>query len=1435
MNTSRFNPILAHLIVALSLSATASTFAATGTWSATTGGNWENANTAPWVDGIVADGATFTANITSDILADTTVTLTENRTIGNITFNDTGAAADSRWILAASGGSVLTLDNGGSDAVITKTSVCTISAPLASSGNVSITGGGNLTISGNNTGLVGSVKVGGVNQIFIDNNNALGSAGLSINGQPALSAVTNDVTLTNAVTFMPTGDNLLWTGNGGKALNLNGVLTLNATNTASQGFRMWLSDITQSGNVVLGDKNLSVLADNRQLTISGNISGTGGIIKSHSGVLLLSGSNSYSGTTSVTGGTLTLDYTNNNTNKLGTSTVALGAGVAFRFIGNASASTSQTLPLSNAIDGGSILLDTAAGQSLTAIFTGGSLTNRGLYVATTGTGTAQLILPGTVASTALLPNVVINNTFAGTDANNYVIAASGAVDASTSDLSLWSTGSTQYVSNVTDFTNTVGSGVTVDGITFDFPAARTVTIGTGNTLGLNRGIIVTPTVANNLSTITGGAISTGTSGGTLSVFQTNPTNSLTIASVIADNGVSSLIKNGAGLLTLSGSNTYAGGTVIHGGVVNITGGAVAFDQANSRALGTGNVTVNSGSTLRNSTDRGVSGGQLTTRTVTLNAATLNLVNQDYLYQNTLTGSTISGGGLYRVGNLVDSGLITTLASATTSTISAPVDMTFRNLSLAVADGAASSDLTISSVISQNTGAGSGAKSISKSGAGTLTLSGLANTFTGGITVTGGELRSEMGTSATGTYTPFGNGGAVTVNSGATLRLRAGSTTNTFTFANAINLNAANVIYEDGNHILSGNIALTGSNSFSGVWSGKTLRLNGIVSGTGSITHSGASTLTLAGVNTYEGGTTLNGGTLAVANSSGLGAGAVTVTGNSTLTVSVALAKDISVNSGVTLSMNGGFINHTGIISGEGNVTATGNIHLRGENTYTGKTTASGGFLCIDRDRNLGAVPASFVADSLTLTGGGNISNYIATAPVVLHANRGITLASGNTGLFDVVGQTMTVNGVISGAGNLLKQNNGNLLLTAQNTYTGRTQIYGGTVSFSTIKNVGDVTGSSLGNVANATDGTISIGFGTNVGTLTYTGTGSTSDRVINLAGTTGGANLNQSGTGLLKFTSAFTATGAGSKTLTLSGSTAGIGEIAGAIVNNSVTNTTTVTKTGTGTWLLTGSNTYTGTTTVNGGTLGGSGCASSALSVNATATLAPGASVGTFLASSAIFTNATFAVEIDRASTTADKLVVPGSVDLLNTSLVISEIGTGTVPLGTKFTIVDYTGGSLIGEFNGLIDGATINAGSTVYTINYADASKITLTASAVIAGYDSWKTQITNGETLRTEDADDDGFTNLQEFLFGTDPMAGNGTLSTTEKSGNTLIIRWKQRTSGATYLLKESATLTNPWANSSAAVSNDGAASGDYQPRKAEVTIGTGSLFFRVEGTEN
>ncbi|MEI8311382.1 MAG: autotransporter-associated beta strand repeat-containing protein, partial [Verrucomicrobiota bacterium] len=176
----------------------------------------------------------------------------------------------------------------------------------------------------------------------------------------------------------------------------------------------------------------------------------------------------------------------------------------------------------------------------------------------------------------------------------------------------------------------------------------------------------------------------------------------------------------------------------------------------------------------------------------------------------------------------------------------------------------------------------------------------------------------------------------------------------------------------------------------------------------------------------------------------------------------------------------------------------------------------------------------------------------------------------------------------AGAYGISKTGLGTMTLSGANTYTGATSVDNGILSVSSLnKVVGGSASSSLGAPVNSSNGTITLGSGTTTGQLTYTGaSGETTDRIVSLTGTTGGAVLDQSGaSGLLKLTSNFTATGSGAKTLTLQGSTAGTGEIAGAIVNFNSGNATSVTKSGTGTWTLSGNNTYTGTTTISAGTL----------------------------------------------------------------------------------------------------------------------------------------------------------------------------------------------------------------------------------------------------------
>ena len=127
--------------------------------------------------------------------------------------------------------------------------------------------------------------------------------------------------------------------------------------------------------------------------------------------------------------------------------------------------------------------------------------------------------------------------------------------------------------------------------------------------------------------------------------------------------------------------------------------------------------------------------------------------------------------------------------------------------------------------------------------------------------------------------------------------------------------------------------------------------------------------------------------------------------------------------------------------------------------------------------------------------------------------------------------------------------------------------------------------------------------------------------------------------------------------------------------------------------------------------------------------------------------------------------------------------------------------------------------------------------------GYDTWAGSpdgygLTGDNAMRGADPDGDDFTNLQEFLFGTSPVAGNGTLVTSETVGGDLVLHWLQRASGSSYLFQESITLgAGDWSTSAIVPELDdqsGVPTGHVR-YKATISTSETHKFFRVEGTEN
>jgi len=358
---------------------------------------------------------------------------------------------------------------------------------------------------------------------------------------------------------------------------------------------------------------------------------------------------------------------------------------------------------------------------------------------------------------------------------------------------------------------------------------------------------------------------------------------------------------------------------------------------------------------------------------------------------------------------------------------------------------------------------------------------------------------------------------------------------------------------------------------------KNAKISAEIAGGAGLTVAGAGQLNLAGANTFTGGLNLN------------GTGLATISGtNAVQTWAISSASFIA----------GVFLNNAGAIPSSStiNIDATGTGSFPGGLSIADNLTiGSGTPININEtttNRTAFAIgKSSTLASNITITGGGTgnlqltvgdlsaISGNIALGSAGLQI-RNFGLTTGVTGLTVSSTGTFTASGNITGASSSS--------IGVPSSFTGTMVLSGNNSGFAGAVNIGNgssISFSSAGTNNNLGTGSINIGSTTTAGTLVYTGTGSTVANPMTLAATTGGATISQSGTGLLKFTSALTATGAGIKTLTLQGSTAGTGEIAGAIADNSGTNKTSVSKSGTGTWTLSGVNTYTGTTTVAQGLL----------------------------------------------------------------------------------------------------------------------------------------------------------------------------------------------------------------------------------------------------------
>ncbi len=1147
------------------------------TWTGATSGSTNDAahqynNVANWAGGVIDDsfsGVTFTAN--------TTIYFTANRTTGasglnlgysgnfNLTFMSStvttrtltlagnissGVANQSVTLGDVTNTDDLSLALGAATRTFNTANNETLSVVNVVSGTGAITaaGSGTLLLSGANTYSGGTTLSSG--QLDLNSAKSVGTGQLTINGGTLDNTSGGTITLSN-------NNTQTWGGN----------FTFLGTNNLTLG----------TGAVTLG-ANCTMTISSGIWSDSGIISGAFSLTKTGSGTLTLSGANTFSAGMTLSAGQLNI----NNAKSIGSGTFTINGGT----IDNTS--------------GGAITLSNNNAQTW-----GGNFTYVGTNSLNLGTGAVTLSTNVTLtgsASTLTVAGII------GDSGSGFSLAKSGAGTLALTAANTYS-GGTTLNAGVLSFANTaLGAG--------------NITFGGSGTLQWNGAN--TQDVSSTIQAIGSGITAT---------FDTNG-NNVTLAAVLGGNGA--IAKIGAGALTLTGGNTFAGGatqsagqlninnaTAIGSGTLTIGGGTIDNTSGGAITLSNNNAVTISGSftfTGSNALNLGTGGVLLAgNKTIAANASTLTLGgvvsdggNGFSLSKagggtltlngaNTLSGGVTTSNGTLNLGNAgaIGSGTFTINGGAIDNTSGSAMTLTGNdtqvwggsftfagtnslNLGTGAVSMTANRTVTVSSATLTVGGAISGAFSLTKSGNGTIQLSG-NNTYSGGTTLSAGQININSSTSlGTGTFTI--NGGKIDNTSGGAITLTNNNAQiwgGNFTFTGTNNLDLG-----------SGAVTLTGTRTITN--NGGNLTIDGIISGAFGVTKAGNATLTLTGSNTYSGTTTLSAGLLNINNSAAIGTGTFTINGGTldntsgaaitlsnnnvqtwTTSFSFAGSNDLNLGTGaVTLTGNptvtttAGNLTVGGVISGAHNIVkaGSGTLTLNGANTYSTGTTLSAGQLNINNSTALGT--GSFVINGGTIdnTSGAAITNTsnnaqtwsgdftfagssdlnLGTGAVTLSANRIVTVSGG----------TFTVGGVISGAHSLTKSGSGALALAGANTFSTGMTLSAGQLNINNAKAVGSGTFTINGGALDNTSG----------GAITLS----------NNNAQTWGGDFTFAGSNNLNLGTGAVALGA-NRTVTVSAATL----TEGGVISGAFS----LTKLGAGTLTLTAADTYSGGTSINAGAL----------------------------------------------------------------------------------------------------------------------------------------------------------------------------------------------------------------------------------------------------------
>lgn len=790
------------------------------------------------------------------------------------------------------------------------------------------------------------------------------------------------------VTSIADGATLGLSGSGG-IMNSQAVVNNGVIDISAASNGASIQTLSGSGGVILGGQTLTLMNSNDIFT--GVISGSGGVTLT-SGAETLNGNNTYSGATSIANG----------------ATLAL--------------SGSGSIANSHIIDNGTFDISaTNAGASVQGL-----------------SGSGGVVLGG---QTLTITNA--NAVFSGTLSGSGALAITGGIQALngtnsyTGRTAISNSGTVRIESDSNLGDTSVGAGVDLDNGTLEVvgnvSTSRAITLSNTGSIKVDSGYSAT---------------STGTISGTGTLVK-NGAGSLTLDGIVSNSGG---VQATQGLLALTGTNTYTGGTTaMNGAIVSITSDSNLGSASSDITLNDGTLKVTGTiSTARNVTVSGTgtlsidANQQLTSTGSVSGNGTLAKNGTGTLALESIVSN--SGGIQVNQGALTLSG-INTYVGATTVSNGASLNLT------------GSGALANSSIVTTNgmfdisaTSDGAGIRSLSGSGGvvlggQTLTLTNAGDSFAGAISGSGGVALTG------GTQVFSGNNtysGTTVIGAGTTLML-----TNNGTIANSAVVNG-NGITDSTLNIANANggasiKSLSGSGGV--ILGAQTLTLtnandifSGTLSGTGGLTIAGGSE-TLTKVHGYTGATNIGtNATLSLSGSGGI-ANSLVVNTNGMLNIA-STTTGASFNSlagsggvalgGKTLTLTNANDIFNGALSGSGNVTINGGTQtFGGVNSYTGITTiGAGSTLALSGNGSIDA--------SQKIAGGGNVDISMT------NAGASIKSLSGSGGML-LGGKLLTLtnaddifSGTLSGSGGLMISG-GTQTITGINTHTGTTTIGGGAI------------------------------------------------------------------------------------------------------------------------------------------------------------------------------------------------------------------------------------------------------------------------------------------------------------------------------------------------------------------------------------------------------